>query len=57
MHELERQKFVKNETKAIYEEFDACLNQMITLKPFLKNLADIANGADSNYGLCEVVDN
>jgi len=54
MNKTERQKFIKHETKAIYEEFNTYLNQMILLKPFLKNLADVASGADSNYDLCEI---
>lgn len=57
MDEQERQEFIKKETKAIYEEFDAYLNQMIILKPFLKNLADVANGANSGYNLSETVKN
>jgi len=54
MNEAERKEFIKSETKAIYEEFNAYLNQMILLKPFLKKLADVANGENSNYELNEI---
>ena len=55
MNETERQEFIKNETTAIYEEFNAYISQMILLKPFIKNLADVANGATPNYDLYEIV--
>ena len=55
MNEIERQEFIKKETNAIYEEFNAYVSQMILLKPFLKNLADVANGANPNYELYELV--
>ncbi len=34
MNEIERQEFIKKETKAICEEFNAYVGQMILLKPF-----------------------
>jgi len=55
MNEIERQEFIKNETNAIYEEFNACVSQMVLLKPFLKNLVNVANGASPNYDLYEIV--
>jgi len=55
MNNEERQEFIKKETEAIYEEFNAYVGQMILLKPFLKNLAEVANGANSNYDLNEII--
>ena len=55
MNETERQEFMKNETRAIYEEFNNYISQMILLKPFLKNLADVASGENPNYDLYEIV--
>ena len=55
MNKAEREEFVKNETKAIFEEFNTYLNQMILLRPFLKNLADVAGGANPNYDLSGIV--
>ena len=49
MNEKDRHEFVKKEAEAIYEEFEAHLEQLILLKPLFKNMVDVANGADSNY--------
>jgi len=55
MNDAERREFIINETNAIYEEFEAYLNQLIMLKPFFKNLADVANGANPSYRLNEII--
>ncbi len=55
MNEQERCDFIKKETKAIYEEFNIYLSQLILLKPFFLNLVEVANGANSNYELNEII--
>lgn len=54
MNENERQEFIKNEMGAIYEEFCDALNQIMILKPFIKQLVDVANGI--NYNLDNVIE-
>ena len=55
MNEKERQEFIKKEIEAIYEEFNAYVNQLNILKPFFQNLVDVANGANTIYELNEVI--
>jgi hypothetical protein len=55
MNTEERQEFILKEIEAIYEEFDTYLNQLIILKPFIKDLIAVAKGADPTYQLKEVI--
>ncbi|MDD3435714.1 MAG: hypothetical protein PHC64_01025 [Candidatus Gastranaerophilales bacterium] len=47
----ERREFIRKELQAIYDEFNICINQMIMLKPFIKDLIDVTEGAQPTYDL------
>ena len=49
MNELERKNFVYKEIRALYEELDCTISQLVILRPFFKNLLDITNGAEPYY--------
>ncbi len=49
MNKQERQKYVVAEIEAIYEEVDNSINQLILARKFLKNLVDVAKGAEPEY--------
>ena len=49
MNEQERKEFVVNEIEAIYEEVDNSINQLVLSRRFLRNLVDVAKGAEPNY--------
>ncbi len=53
MRKKERQEFIKKELQAIYDEFNVCTAQLNIMKPFIKDLVDVANGADPIYDLVE----
>lgn len=54
MEETELKNFVKNELETIYEEFDAYINQLLILKPFIKDLIQVVNGAQPRYKLSDI---
>jgi len=49
MNEEERKNYVIEELGAIYEEFDNCLNELVLLRRFLRNLVDVSKGTEPNY--------
>ncbi len=51
MRKKERQEFIKKELQAIYDEFNVCTAQLNIMKPFIKDLIDVANGAEPIYDL------
>lgn len=55
MNEKERINFVYKEIKALYEELDSTINQLVILRLFLKNLIDVANGAEPFYRFNEIL--
>lgn len=55
MNEEERNNFVIEEIKAIYEEFDNHINQLVLLRHFLKDLTEVANGAEPNYQFSNII--
>jgi len=55
MDEEKRLKCVEEELEAIYEDFDANVNQQILLRKFLKNILNVAKGADSAYKLSDLI--
>ena len=54
MEQTETNVFVKNELEAIYEEFDKYINQLIILKPFIKDLMQVLNGLEPSYKLSDI---
>jgi len=52
---METKTFVKNELEAIYEEFDTYINQLILLKPFMKDLIQVLNGLEPSYRLSDII--
>jgi len=54
MNEKERQTYITNEIKALSEELDSTINQLIILRPFFKNLIDVTNGAEPFYKFNEL---
>ncbi len=55
MTEQKRQEFIKKELQAIYDEFNANISQLIILKPFLKDLISVVDGAEPRYDLDEII--
>lgn len=49
MNKIERQEFIKQELQAIYDEFCIHANQIEMLKPFIENLINVSNGAESIF--------
>jgi len=49
MNDEKRTKFIINELEAIYEDIDISINKLILSKRFLKNLVEIANGAEPDF--------
>jgi len=54
MDEIERKNFVYREMSALYEELDNTINQLVVLRPFFKNVLDVANGAETFYKFNEI---
>lgn len=54
MDEKERFDFLAKEVEAIYEDFDANVNQQILLRCFLKNALEVIKGAEPYYKLSEI---
>lgn len=52
MKKRQKQEFIKKEMQAIYDEFNVCVSQLNMLKPFVKDLIDVADGAEPTYDLC-----
>jgi len=57
MNGKERKEFVYKEIKALYEELDGTINQLVILRPFFKNLLDVTNGAEPFYKFNEMPKN
>ncbi len=55
MKETETLTFIQNELEAIYEEFDTYLNQLIILKPFIKDLIQASKGLEATYKLSNII--
>jgi len=55
MEKMETKTFVKNELETIYEEFDVYINQLILLKPFMKDLIQVLNGKEPTYNLSDII--
>ncbi len=53
MNENERNKFVREEIQAIYEEFDSCYKKLSLIKQFLYDVNKVANGEEPSYELNE----
>lgn len=55
MTENEKQEFIRKEIEAIYEEIDITINSLILSRRFLKQLVDVANGAEPDYQLSKLI--
>lgn len=55
MTEDERKIFVREEIDAICEEFDKQVNHLVLLRHFLKNLAEVSNGAEPSYQFSKIL--
>lgn len=50
-----RDEFIIKELEIIYEEYENHLNQLLILKPFLKDLIYVAKGEKPTYKLSEII--
>lgn len=57
MKQKERKDFIKKELQAVYDEFSVYADQINMLKPFIKDLIDVANGAEPTYDLGNFLQN
>jgi len=57
MNKTNRQEYIQQELEAIYEEFSTYIEQLTILKPFLKDLVAVANGAEPSYKLNKITKN
>lgn len=53
MNSEERIKFIRNELKAIDEDFDPLVSQLMLLRGFLKDLIKVSEGKEPSYQLSE----
>lgn len=54
MDEKERLDFVTKELEAIYEDWDANVNEQLLLRKFLKSVLNVAKGVEPAYILSEI---
>lgn len=52
-----KNEFITKELEAIYEEYEIYVNQLVMLKPFLKDLIFVINGENPTYKLSEIIKN
>ncbi len=54
MNKQEQQEFVNKEIVALFEDLDNTINQLIILRPFLKNVLNVINGVEPFYKFNEI---
>lgn len=56
MNQRERNKILKENFEVIYDEYSKSLYNLLSIKPFLKDLIDISKGKTPLFDLSEIID-